>query len=123
MGEDAGGGEVKGAGAGCCGPCVDGYVEKLPHPQLLPGALIVEDLWMFPRSRASVVEFQVFIPGTQQPTMQACLGSLQSSRCGLVGSHPWSVCPVAFQGDAERPRATGQCCYKLPCEEDSSPIF
>lgn len=71
-GEEAGGGEVKGAGAGCCGSCVNGYMEKPPSPQVAP--------WSpdFLRSHASVVEFQVCIPGKQQPTMQAwevCKGS------------------------------------------------
>lgn len=33
-GEEAGGGEVK--GAGCCGACVNGYMEKPPSPPVAP---------------------------------------------------------------------------------------
>lgn len=54
---------------------------SLPLPKLLPGALIAEDLWVFLRSHASMVEFQVCIPGKQQPTMQA-----------------WEVCKVSGVG-------------------------
>lgn len=80
-GEEAGEREVKGAGADCCGSCVNAYMEKPPLPSLFPGALIAEDLWVFPRSRASVVEFQVCIPGKRQPTVQA-----------------WEVCKVPGVG-------------------------